>query len=135
LTRKSPYNTRSPKKPLHFPLELPTLTVTLEIPTPSDNIYPTNPSHPVLKKRNCLTELVSPSKKGPGVYIVSVEPPNLTPLSFNTLVFTPGYSEISPARAIFKAARKGKNKLVQVVNDPENISEVKGGFAKPPQQP
>jgi hypothetical protein len=79
--------------------------------------------------------LVSPPKKGPGVSIISLEPPDITPLSDNTPVFTPSYSEISPARTLFKATRKGKNKLIQVGNEPKNLSVVKGGFTKPPQQP
>jgi hypothetical protein len=132
LTRKSPYNTRSPKSPLYTPLDVPSLTVNLDVPSPFDNFYNINPCHPILKKRNSLTELVSPSKKGPSVSIVSVEPPDITHLSDNTPVFTPGYFEISPARTLFKAARKGKNKLIQMGNEPKNLSVVKGGFTKPP---
>jgi hypothetical protein len=132
-TRKSPYNTRSPEKPLLSPHEMPTLTSALEMLTHTDNIIHTTPIHQVLKKRTCLFDLVLPPKKGPGVSIVRV-PPDITPLTSNILVFTPGYSKKSPTRAIFKAARKGKNKLVPIVLDSEIVSVLKGGFAKHPQQ-
>ena len=114
---------------------MPTFIAALEIPTPSDYSFPTTSNLNVLKKRNCLSELASPPKKGLGVPMECVETPHTTPLTSITLEFTPGSFEISPARAIFKATRKGKNKLVQMVHDPENHSIVKGGFAKPPQQP
>jgi hypothetical protein len=55
--------------------------------------------------------LVSPLKKGHGATIESDEPLDTTPST--THVLTPGYSDKSLARAIYKDARKGKNKLVQ----------------------
>jgi hypothetical protein len=79
-----------------------------------------------------IFELVSPPKKGLSVSIESDEPPDTTPTT--THVFTSGYFEKTPARAIFKAARKGKNKLVSVVLASELDSMNKGGFVKPPQQ-
>jgi hypothetical protein len=108
---------------------MPTFTAALEMLTLTDIIIPSTPAHQVLRKRTSLSDLVSPSKKGPSVSIVSVEPPDITPLTSNTHVFTTGYSEKSPTRAIFKAARKGKNKLVPMVLDSETVC-VKGGLCK-----
>jgi hypothetical protein len=74
--------------------------------------------------------LVLPPKKGPGVTVEIVEPPNIT--LAKTLVFSPSPFEKSLARALFKASRKGKNKMVSVVHEYEVTSEKKGGFVKPP---
>jgi hypothetical protein len=134
-TRKTPYNTRSPKKTLQAPPDMPTLTVTLEIPNPSENTHTTNFNHVAQRRETASLSWYHPPKKGPGVSIVCDEPPDETLHSANLPVFNPGYSEISLARTMFKAARKGKNKMVQGVSELENFSEVKGGFAKPPQQP
>jgi hypothetical protein len=41
------------------------------------------------------------------------EPPDITPI--NTFGFSPGLYEKVPAKAMFKVARKGKNKLVSAV--------------------
>ena len=64
--------------------------------------------------------------------VKSVEPPNLTPSK--TSVYKPNYSEKYPAKALFKATRKGKNKLVSIVFDPEVTPKEKEGFVKPSQQ-
>jgi hypothetical protein len=48
--------------------------------------------------------------------------------------YKPGYFEKTPARAIFKAARKGKNKIGYVELISGLDSERKGGLFKPPQQ-
>jgi hypothetical protein len=49
-------------------------------------------------------------------------------------VFTPGFYEKTPARAMFKAARKGKNKLVSTIVAFDIETMKKGGFVKPPQK-
>jgi hypothetical protein len=76
--------------------------------------------------------LAPPTKKGPGVSVEMAKPPYQTPNI--THGFNPGFCEKTPARALFKAARKGKNKMVSAVNEIEDTSGRKGGFAKPPQQ-
>jgi hypothetical protein len=86
----------------------------------------------VSRKRSSINDLASPPQKVPGVSIESDEPPNTTPTTIP--MFTPGYFKKSLARAIYKAARKGKNKLVSVVIAFEFEFEMKGGFVKPPQQ-
>jgi hypothetical protein len=79
-----------------------------------------------------IIELASPPKKGPSVSIESDEPPDTTPTT--TSVFILGYYEKTLAKAIFKAARKGKNKLVSIVLASEFDYKNEGGFVKPPQQ-
>jgi hypothetical protein len=86
----------------------------------------------VSKKRLNTTGLVSSPKKGPGI-AKEIEDPQDTPPTSST-VFNPGYTKKAPARAIFKAARKGKNKMVSVVLASDMDSTSKGGFVKPPQQ-
>jgi hypothetical protein len=76
--------------------------------------------------------LDSPPKKGPGVAYESEDPPDTTPTT--TPVINPSYSKKTSARAIYKAARKGKYKLLSVGLASEMDSEIKGGFVKPPQQ-
>jgi hypothetical protein len=61
-----------------------------------------------MKKRSSPSVLVSPPKKGLGVTVESVELSDITPSK--ALVFIVGYFEKSPARAMFKATRKGKKK-------------------------
>jgi hypothetical protein len=102
--RKSPYNTRPLKKPSLTPAK------THLSPTQSSH---TNPNLQITRKRSNPSVLASPSKKGSGVPLTSIEPPILTqPL---ILVFTPGSSEKLHVRSMFKADREGKNKLVSVV--------------------
>ena len=83
LSRKSPYNTRSPKKPPHPSPELPSLMIDLETPTHLEILLPTTPNHQASKKRNYITELVSPPKKGPSVPTESENPRETTPLISN----------------------------------------------------
>jgi hypothetical protein len=53
-------------------------------------------------------------------------------------LITPGFNhgifEKTPTRALFKAARKGKSKMVSAINETADSSGRNGGFAKPPQQ-
>jgi hypothetical protein len=135
LSRKSPYNIRSPKITPLTPLEMPSLMIELEIPTHSETLLPITPNLQASKKRFCISELVSPPKEGPGVPTECENLLETLPLISNHPVFSPGISEKSPTRTTFKATRKGKNKLVQVAFATENVSEDKGGCAKPPQQP
>jgi hypothetical protein len=74
--------------------------------------------------------LLSPPKKGPGAVVENVEPPETAPS--NLLLFSLGISETKPARALFKAARKGKSKIGSVVHEPEVTSKEKRGYVKPP---
>jgi hypothetical protein len=66
-----------------------------------------------MRKRSSLSELVSPAKKGPAASPVSVDTPeentSITP------VFNSGFIGKAPARALFKAARKGKTSLFQLL--------------------
>jgi hypothetical protein len=102
------------------------------MPSLNNPSSPSSPTHQVMKKRSSPSVLVSPPKKGHGVTVESVELSDITPSK--APVFTAGYFEKSPARAMFKAARKGKtNKLVSIVLDSEATSEKKEGFFKPPQ--
>jgi hypothetical protein len=73
--------------------------------------------------------LASPSKKVSGVPPESTEPSNPTQVLIP--VFTSGSFEKSPVKSLFKAARKGKNKLISVVVDTKMISVKKGGLVKP----
>jgi hypothetical protein len=121
--RKFPYNTRPPKKPLLSPQDK---------PLPSNSSPSPSRTPQVSRKRLSINDLASPPQKGPGVSIESDEPPNTAPTT--TPMFTPSYFEKSPTRAIYKAARKGKNKLVSIVIASKFEFEMKGGFVKPPQQ-
>jgi hypothetical protein len=76
--------------------------------------------------------LLSPPKKGLGVEVENAEPPDIAPS--NLLLFSSGTIETKLARALFKAARKGKSKIGLAVHEPEVTSEEKGGYVKPPQQ-
>jgi hypothetical protein len=69
---------------------------------------------------------------GPG-FAKELEDPPDTPPSSST-VFNIGSTGKAPARAIFKAARKGKKKLVSEVVTFDLGTTCKGGFVKPPQQ-
>ncbi|XP_059435249.1 uncharacterized protein LOC132168163 [Corylus avellana] len=125
-SRKSPYNIRPPKKPT-----LPSLENSHTPPHSPPSSPLSSPTHQINKKRTRLSDLAFPSKKRPGASTTNVEHPN-QPHS-QSPVFTPGSSEKLPARSIFRAARKGKNKLVSVVVAAEVDSVKKGGFVKPPQ--
>jgi hypothetical protein len=137
LARMSPYNTRSPKKTLTSSNDKPAHSIAYET---TENSSPpslltssyTPPTLMEMKKRPNSSELAPPTKKGPGVSVEMAEPPDQTPNI--TPGFNPGVCEKTPARALFKAARKGKNKMVSAVNETEDTSGRKGGFAKPPQQ-
>jgi hypothetical protein len=93
---------------------MPSLKIDLELPIYLETLLPIIPNQQASKKRICITELVSPPKKGPSVPTECEKPRKTTPLLPNHPVFSPGISEISTARTTFKAARKDKNKLVQV---------------------
>jgi hypothetical protein len=84
-----------------------------------------------MKKRTCPSEMISPSKKGPGVLDESDEPPDLA--SINMPLFSLGLSKKISARALFKAARKGKSKLGSPVIEPKVKTRENGSFVKPPQ--
>ena len=107
---------------------MPSLMIDLDIPIHSETLLPITPNFQASKKRYCITELVSPPKKGPGVPTECENPPKTTPLLPNHHVFSPGNYVKSPTRTTFKAARKGKNKLVQVALAIENVSEDKGAL-------
>jgi hypothetical protein len=98
LTRKSPRNAKQ------------------TIPAPNDkhssnSQASTIPAPQLLsRKRQNTTTLESNSKKGPGS-VKEIEVPPDSPSS-TPPVFNPGSFEKVPARAIFKAARKGKKKMV-----------------------
>jgi hypothetical protein len=67
---------------------------------------------------------------------VSDDPPKETSSIIPT--FTPGHSEKTSARALFKVARKGKKnkkqkKLVSTVATTAFETKIKGGFVKTPQ--
>jgi hypothetical protein len=99
-TRKSPYNTRPPKRP-----SLPSQDTTHS----SDTTLHSSTSLQGLRERSSPSVLVSPPKKGLTVSLVSLDPHEEN-LSLYPM-FTPGFCKKTPARAMFKAARKGKNKL------------------------
>ena len=82
------------------------------------------------RKRQNTTALESSSKKGPG-FVKEIEDPPDTPPS-SSLVFNPGSTAKAPARAIFKAAGKGKKKMGSVVLTSVQDSTSKWGFVKPP---
>ena len=84
------------------------------------------------RKRLNTIVLAFSLKKGSGAANEIQDPPDPSLSSIH--VFNLGYSEKTPAKAIFKAARKGKNKIVSVVLPFELDSASKGGFVKPPQQ-
>jgi hypothetical protein len=74
--------------------------------------------------------MVSPSKKGPAVPQVShhISEENSTIIP----TYNQGLFDKAPARASFKAARKGKAKLVSAAAATVFETEIKGGFVKPP---
>jgi hypothetical protein len=74
--------------------------------------------------------MLSPPKKGPGAVAENAEPPDTAPS--NLLLFSSGTMETKPARALFKAARKGKCKIGSTVHEPKVTFEEKGGYVKPP---
>jgi hypothetical protein len=118
---KSPYHTRSPKKIVLPPSE--------EIPSPDSITSDTPPQ--TKRKRPNLSEMVSPSKKGPVVpqvsdHISEENSPIIT-------AYNKGLFDKAPARASFKAARKGKAKLVSAAAATVFETEIKGSFVKPPQ--
>ena len=133
--KKSPYNTRSPKKTLTISLDKPAhstaneTTETFTPPHPSSS----QPKLLEMNKRPNTSKVALPSKKGPGVSVELIEPLDLA--HANTLVFNPGLYKKNPAKALFKAARKGKNKLVSAVIENEATFGRNEGFAKPPHQP
>jgi hypothetical protein len=49
-----------------------------------------------------------------------------------SLAFSTGSFEKQPARALFKAARKGKKKLVSMVVAAKDVTNLQGGCPKPP---
>jgi hypothetical protein len=85
----------------------------------------------VSRKRLNTTGLVSSPKKGLGIAKETGDPHDTPPTS--SPVFNLGYRKKAPVRAIFKVARKGKNKMVLVVLASDMDSASKGGFVKPPQ--
>jgi hypothetical protein len=120
IKRNSPYNIRPPKKP--------SITIT-ETPT-SSSYCPQNNPPPLQnsKKRTNTSVLASPSKRIAEAYLENSEAPNPTQSLFP--VFSLGSSEKMPARSLFKAARKGKNKLISAVVDFDLSSVKKEGLLK-----
>ena len=78
------------------------------------------------RKRLNSSNLAYFPKKGPGI-ANEIEDPSDTPPT-SSLVFNPGYTKKAPTRAIFKAAKKGKNKMVSVVLASDLISASKGAL-------
>ena len=93
-TRKFP---RTTKQPLPTPKDKPTHTIHSQI---------INTPQQVSRKRLNTIGLASASKKGHGATFEIEDPPETLP------VFNLGFTKKASARAIFKAARKGKNKMV-----------------------
>jgi hypothetical protein len=119
ITRKPPYNIRPPKKPVQ---------------TLKDDSLPTAtspPSSPPSKKRHRTPQPSTPSKKGPGTS--SEAAGHLTPNQTSSQVFSQGSSEIIPARAFLKAARRGKKNLKQALSAEIAASFSKGDCAQSPQ--
>jgi hypothetical protein len=119
-TRKSP---RTTKQPIPSPQDL---------SLPNTHISTINTPLQLPRKRSNTSDLAPPLKKGPGAaneILVSPDP-SQTPIQ----EYKPGYFEKTPARAFFKAARKGKNKIGYVKLISGLDSERKGGLLKPPQQ-
>jgi hypothetical protein len=112
IIRKSPRTTKKPTPP---PQDKPLSII--------KNSIVTTPQQESRKRLNS-SDLISPPKKGPGVKNEIEVPPN-TPLT-SSLVFNLGYIEKAPARAFFKAARKGKNKMVSDVLAYDLVSVSKG---------
>jgi hypothetical protein len=81
------------------------------------------------RKRSNTYILASPSKRIAGAILENNETTNPT-LSILP-GFTPGTSEKAPARSLFKAARKCKNKVSQAVKELDLSSVKKEGFLKP----
>jgi hypothetical protein len=83
---------------------------------PSSNSQAPTISNPqqLSRKRQNITALESNTKKGPG-FVKEIEVPPDTPPSTPS-VFNLGSFEKAPARAIFKAARKGKKKMVSDIS-------------------
>jgi hypothetical protein len=119
---RTPYNTRHTKKPIISIQDRPPLS------NPTTSISPYCNEN---KKRPCPTDFLSPTRKSPGAVADIAEPPNSAPSNF--LTYSPGSMELKPARALFKAARKGKSKIGPAVNEPIVATKKKGGCAKPPQ--
>jgi hypothetical protein len=103
---------------------------------PSSNSQASTISSPQLisRKRQNTTTLESNThkKKGPSS-VKEIEVPPDTPPS-TPLVFNPGSFEKAPSRAIFKATRKGKRKMVSNFSTSVLDSTSKRGFVKPSQQ-
>jgi hypothetical protein len=74
--------------------------------------------------------LLSPPKKGPRVVAENAEPPDTTPS--NLLLFSLGTMETKLARALFKAARKGKSKIGSAVHEPKVTYEERGAMSSLP---
>jgi hypothetical protein len=103
IIKKSLYNTHPSKKLISTPID--TILRTQNSPQ--------SPSSQSNKKIPRISSLTTPSKKGPSLNTDIILSPAQT--SDPSLSFAPGSSEKTPARAIFKVARKGKNKLVSAV--------------------
>jgi hypothetical protein len=74
--------------------------------------------------------LVFPSKKGLAASLMSVDSPKENPSL--TPVFTPGFSKKALTRAMFNAARNGKNKLVSTIVAYEIETVKKGALSSLP---
>jgi hypothetical protein len=73
----------------------------------------------------------TPSKKGPGTSSEAVE--HLTPNQTTSMAFSQGSFEIIPARAILKAARRGKKYLKPALSVEIVASFSKGDCVQSPQ--
>jgi hypothetical protein len=109
--RMSPYNTRSPKKTFTTSIDKPAPSIAYETtenssPPPLLTSSYTPPTLLEMKKRPKTYELALPTKKGPVVSVEMAKPLDQTPII--TPGFNPGIFEKTPARALFKVARKGK---------------------------
>jgi hypothetical protein len=134
----SPYNTRSPKKTLTSSDDKPAHSTAYETienssPPPLLTSSYTPPTLNGDEEKAKLLRIGSSLQKKAQVFLLRrAEPPDQTPN------ITPGFNlgifEKTPARALFKAARKGKSKMVSAANETADSSERKGGCAKPLQQ-
>jgi hypothetical protein len=111
--RKSP---RTTKQPIYSPQD---------INLPNKHISTITTPHRLSRKRLNSTDLAFSHKRGPEAANERQDPPLLSMCS--TLVIL----KKTPTRAIFKATRKGKNKIVLVELAIEKDSASKGGFVKP----
>jgi hypothetical protein len=136
----------TPKPPLFQPKPVPQTNKPENPPEMLNNLYLTQKTslHPIprpqpsqilnsyLEKDRTSLLWNQTQKKGPS-FVKGFEVPPDSPPS-TPRVFNLGSFEKAPARATFKAARKGKKKMVSDISTFILDLTRKGGFEKPPQQ-